>query len=84
MSTDLSPRRLARIGGLLYLIVIVIGVLGEAVVRGGVVVAGDASATAANLETCCGRPGACVNVHERCRALVPGRATGGCRHRSAR
>lgn len=42
-------RFLARIGGVLYLIIIVIGALGEAVVRGSIVVSGDAAATAANL-----------------------------------
>jgi hypothetical protein len=44
-----SPRAIARIGGLLYLIIIIIGIFGEAFVRGRIVVAGDAAATAANL-----------------------------------
>ena len=44
-------QRLARVGGALYLIIIVIGALGEAVVRGSIVVAGDAAATAANLRS---------------------------------
>ncbi|HEY7215396.1 MAG TPA: DUF4386 domain-containing protein [Thermoanaerobaculia bacterium] len=44
-----SPRAITRIGGLLYLIIIVIGIFGEAFVRGRIVVAGDAAATAANL-----------------------------------
>lgn len=44
-------QRLARVGGALYLIIIVIGALGEAVVRGRIVVAGDAAATAANLRS---------------------------------
>ncbi len=41
----------ARVGGVLYLIIIVIGALGEAVVRGSIVVSGDATATAANLKS---------------------------------
>ena len=44
-------RRVARIGGVLYLIIIVIGAAGEAVVRGSVVVPGNATATAANLRS---------------------------------
>lgn len=43
------PQRLARLGGLLYLIVIGLGLFLEAVVRRRVVVADDALATAANL-----------------------------------
>lgn len=44
-----GARRLARIGGVLYLVIIVLGALGEAVVRGSIVVPGDPAATAANL-----------------------------------
>lgn len=44
-----SPQTYARVGGLLYLIIIVIGSLGEAVVRNGLIVAGDATATAAKI-----------------------------------
>ena len=44
-------RLLARVGGILYLIIIVIGALGETVVRGRIVVSGDATATAANLRS---------------------------------
>jgi hypothetical protein len=44
-----SARRIARIGGILNLVIIVIGALGEAVVRGSIVVPGDAVATATNL-----------------------------------
>jgi len=40
---------LARIGGALYLIIIVLGLFGEAFVRGRIIVSGDAAATAANL-----------------------------------
>jgi hypothetical protein len=46
---EVSPQVLARTGGVLYLIIIVIGIFGEAVVRGSIVVAGDATATAANI-----------------------------------
>ena len=44
-------QRIARVGGVLYLIIIVLGALGEAVVRGSIVVPGDAAATAANLRS---------------------------------
>ena len=42
-------RFLARIGGVLYLVIIAVGAIGEAVVRGSIVVPGNATATAANL-----------------------------------
>lgn len=48
---EADPRRLARIGGALYLAIIAIGVVGELVIRGSVVVPRDASATAANLRS---------------------------------
>lgn len=44
-------RFLARVGGVLYLIIIALGALGEAVVRGSIVVPSDATATAANLRS---------------------------------
>src|SRR5262245_34829729 len=44
-----SPRRNARIAGLLYLIVIVGGLFAELFVRGRLVVSGDAAATAHNI-----------------------------------
>lgn len=44
-----SPRALARIGGALYLVIIVIGIWGEVFVRGRILVPSDAAATAANL-----------------------------------
>lgn len=47
--TDLDPRRLARIAGGLYLVIIVCGLFSELVVRGTLVVPGDAAATAANI-----------------------------------
>lgn len=46
-----GAQRIARVGGALYLIIIVIGALGEAVVRGSIVVPGDPSATGANLRS---------------------------------
>ncbi|HEX9940633.1 MAG TPA: DUF4386 domain-containing protein [Thermoanaerobaculia bacterium] len=46
---DASPQVYARVGGVLYLIIIVAGVLGELLVRGKMVVAGDATATANNI-----------------------------------
>jgi Domain of unknown function (DUF4386) len=48
---ETPPRALARVGGVLYLIIIVLGILGEAFVRGRIVVSGDATTTAANLRS---------------------------------
>ncbi|MGB7905620.1 MAG: DUF4386 domain-containing protein [Steroidobacteraceae bacterium] len=45
-SIERSAQRYARIGGVLYLAIIVLGLFGEAFVRGTLVVSGDASATA--------------------------------------
>ena len=47
--SEASIRGQARFGGALYLIIIVGGVFGEAFIRGRIVVAGDARATAANI-----------------------------------
>ena len=44
-----SPQLYARIGGVLYLTIIVIGLFGEAFVRDRLIVSGDAAATAANI-----------------------------------
>src|SRR5438094_1794765 len=44
-----SPQLYARIGGVLYLIIMLVGLFGDAVVRDRLVVAGDAVATAANV-----------------------------------
>lgn len=44
-----SPQLYARIGGALYLIIIVIGLFGEAFVRDKLIVSGDATATAKNI-----------------------------------
>ncbi|MET0230651.1 MAG: DUF4386 domain-containing protein [Rhodanobacteraceae bacterium] len=49
LPTPISPRTLARIGGALYVFIIVAGVFGELFVRNGLIVAGDATATAANI-----------------------------------
>jgi hypothetical protein len=46
-----SPRVLSRVGGALYLVIIVLGLVGEAVIRDRVVVSGDAAATAANIRS---------------------------------
>ena len=50
-TVEASPQRYARVGGLLYLIIIVIGFLGEAVVRGGLIVSGDPAATAEKIRS---------------------------------
>jgi hypothetical protein len=44
-----SPRMLARIGGALYVFIIVAGVFGELFVRDALIVSGNAAATAANI-----------------------------------
>lgn len=46
-----SPQAYARIGGVLYLIIIVAGLFGEAFVRSKLIVSGDATATANNIMT---------------------------------
>lgn len=46
-----DPRRLARAAGVLYLVIIACGLFSELVVRGSLVVPGDAAATAANILT---------------------------------
>jgi Domain of unknown function (DUF4386) len=48
-SIEKSPQLYARIGGALYLIIIVIGLFGEAFVRDRLIVSGDAAATSANI-----------------------------------
>ena len=44
-----SPNLYARLGGALYLVIIVAGLFGEIVVRDGTIVSGDAAATAHNI-----------------------------------
>ena len=46
---DVSPRTLARIGGALYVFIIVAGIFGELFVRDALIVSGNAAATAANV-----------------------------------
>lgn len=46
---EFSPQLYARIGGVLYLIIIVIGLFGEMFVRDKLIVSGDAAATAKNI-----------------------------------
>jgi hypothetical protein len=48
-SPETSPQTYARVGGLLYLIIIVAGISGELLVRGSLVVSGNAAATANNI-----------------------------------
>ena len=48
---EASPRVLARLCGLLYLVTIVVGIFNEAFVKGRIVVPGDATATGANLRS---------------------------------
>jgi hypothetical protein len=48
---EASPRVLAHVGGVLYLIIIIGGIFGEAFIRNRIIVSGDAAATAANLRS---------------------------------
>jgi hypothetical protein len=48
-TVEVSPQTLARIGGVVYLIIIVTGLFGEMFVRDKLVVSGDATATATNI-----------------------------------
>ena len=48
-ATPLSPQPYARTAGALYLVIIVFGLWSEVFVRGSLIVAGDAPATAANI-----------------------------------
>ena len=46
---EASPQAIARFAGVLYLIIIVFGLAGELFIRSGIVVSGDAAATASNI-----------------------------------
>src|SRR5215831_3898473 len=50
-TVETSPQLYARVGGLLYLVIIVIGLFDEAFVRDKLIVSGDAAATAANIRS---------------------------------
>ena len=45
----MSPKTYARIGGLIYLVIIALGLFGETSIRNRLIVSGDAAATAANI-----------------------------------
>lgn len=47
--SEFSPKLYARIGGVLYLYIILAGIFVELFVRGKLVVSGDAAATASNI-----------------------------------
>ena len=48
---NLSPKKFARIGGVLYLIIIALGLFGEAFIRDRLIVSGNATATAAHISS---------------------------------
>ena len=48
---NLSPKTYARIGGVLYLVIIALGLFGEVFIRDRLIVSGDAAATAANISS---------------------------------
>jgi hypothetical protein len=50
-TVETSPQLYARVGGVLYLIIIVVGLFGEAFVRDRLVVSTDAAATASNIKS---------------------------------
>jgi hypothetical protein len=50
-TVETSPQLYARIGGVLYLIIIVVGLFDEAFVRNRIIVSGNATATAANIRS---------------------------------
>ena len=47
-----SINKIARVGGVLYLVIIVAGIFGELFVRGKLIVSGNAAATANNIMSC--------------------------------
>ena len=48
-TVQISPQVYARIGGILYLLIIIVGALGEIFIRGKLIVPGDAMSTANNI-----------------------------------
>ena len=46
---DISPRKAARVAGVLYLLVIIAGIFAHLIVRASLIVTGDAAATAKNI-----------------------------------
>ena len=48
-TTQTSPQVYARIGGVLYLMILVAGALGEIFIRGKLIVSGNATSTASNI-----------------------------------
>jgi hypothetical protein len=50
MNREINPQAYARVGGVLYLIMIALGIVQEAFIRGRITVGGDAAATFANLQ----------------------------------
>lgn len=62
--TVISPQVYARTGGVLYLLMILLGIIQEAAIRGKIVVPGDAAATASNLKSMefLWRVGICVEL----------------------
>ncbi len=50
MNREINPQVYARVGGILYLLIIVLGFTEEFFIRGRIMVAGDAAATFANLQ----------------------------------
>ncbi|MEP7012521.1 MAG: DUF4386 domain-containing protein [Acidobacteriota bacterium] len=51
MNREINPQVYARVGGVLYLIIIALGMVEEFFIRGRITVAGDAAATFANLHS---------------------------------
>lgn len=50
MNREIDPQVYARVGGVLYLLMIALGIFQEAFIRGRITVSGDAAATFANLQ----------------------------------
>jgi hypothetical protein len=50
MNEDINPQVYARVGGVLYLTMIALGIIEEVFIRGRIMVGGDAAATFANLQ----------------------------------